>query len=674
MPEFRLRRPFPVVALLLACALFLTLRQMAALVPPGLWWDLLLRGADLPDPAPGGAPALGPLLLHSLFLPRVAMSLLCGAALAFAGVLLQQVLRNPMAEPATLGVAPGAALALALAAVLAPDLLLPAPLGLGRVPVAFLGGMAALGLVLLLSAARGFAPLAVILAGMVVSLACGAMAALVTLFRHDLLLGLFFWGAGALEQRGWDGVRSLGLWSGAVGLAVLPLRRPLALLALGDEGAQGLGLGVGRLRLLGLGLAVLLSAAVVSQVGVVSFIGLATPALARLLGLRRLGERLFWGALLGGGLLWLTDQLVLLIPQGYRTLPTGAMAGFLGAPLLLVLLPRLPATPPPALSRGDLQPVRHRLLPALGPLLLGTPLLLWLAMAAGQDAAGWHWASGDMLHDLLPWRLPRALAALSAGILMALAGTLTQRLTGNPMAAPEVLGISSGAALGVIVMLFTLPLPSRGGQMLAGAAGAAIVLAVMLGLGRRSGFSPERLILVGIALTALLGTATGLVMASGDPRAVELLNWMSGSTYAMELPDAFFLLLAAVLGLGLLVPLARWLDILPLGEVTALGLGLPLPMVRLCLLLLVAAMTSVAMLVVGPLSFTGLLAPQIAHRLGLGRGWHQALGAAMIGGNITLLADWFGRMLDFPFQIPAGLLVSVLGGPLMIWLMLRRPG
>ncbi|MBR0646337.1 Fe(3+)-hydroxamate ABC transporter permease FhuB [Roseomonas hellenica] len=644
-------------ALLLAAAL-LAWRELAGRLPPALWWQAAFAPVE---------EDLRQVVVHYAMLPRSAVAILAGAALALAGILLQQVLRNPMAEPATLGVSAGASLALTGATLFLPGLLV-----LGREPVAFAGGVAALVLVLALSWRQGFAPLQVILAGMVVSLACGALSAVLVQFHHDMLLGLFIWGAGTLDQRGWDSAQLLLTRLAAATLLAWLLLRPLRLLELDEEVAASLGARVAITRLAGLGVAVLLAASVVSAVGLISFLGLATPALARLLGLRSFKSRLLWGPLLGAGLLWLTDQVVLLIPTGYRSLSTGAMVGFLGAPLLIWLLPRLPASPTPILARPQV-PGRHGR-PWL--LLLGLLLLLltlvWLALAIGQDAEGWHWASGPAFEALLAWRAPRVAAALACGLLLAQAGTLMQRMTGNPMAAPEVLGITSGAALGVIALIFTVTGTTRWTQMAAGAAGAFVVLAIMLALGRKSGFAPNRLILAGIALTALLGTMTGLVMASGDPRAVALLTWMAGSTYAVSTSEGTVLFILAAISLLLVPMLARWLDILPLGPTAARVLGLPLTAARLCLLLLTAAMTSVATLVVGPLSFVGLLAPQIARMVGLGRALHQMLGAALLGAVILVLADWVGRNAAFPFQIAAGLLATAIGGPALLWLLVRR--
>src|SRR5690606_2748670 len=151
-------------------------------------------------------------------------------------------------------------------------------------------------------------------------------------------------------------------------------------------------------------------------------------------------QRLVWSTLLGAALLWLTDLLVQWIAGPYRELlPTGAVAGLLGAPLLLWLIPRLRLTdnPPPRGSGLAIQRRRGAQALLLLLALLGGALLL--ALALGQGPEGWRWQLAEPLLDL---RAPRVIAAAAAGLMLAVAGTLIQRLTGNPMASPELMGIS----------------------------------------------------------------------------------------------------------------------------------------------------------------------------------------------------------------------------------------
>jgi len=259
------------------------------------------------------------------------------------------------------------------------------------------------------------------------------------------------------------------------------------------------------------------------------------------------------------------------------------------------------------------------------------------------------------------------LAAAGAGLLLALAGTLIQRVTGNPMASPEVLGISSGTAMGLIAALYWLPQAGTPTLLGLGALSALATLALLVALNRRQQFRAAPLLLSGVAITALFDAVRSIVLAGGDPRVQQVLAWLSGSTYYLDLPTALGVLgLATVLLLAVL-PLSRWLDLLGLGAPAALSLGVAVVRVRLLVLALVALITAGATLVVGPLSFVGLLAPHLARLLGLARARAQLVGAGLVGAVLMVMADWLGRQWLFPQEIPAGLMASLLGGAYFLW-------
>lgn len=645
---------------LLVSALALSFWTLATHLPVPQWGALLDAGSD----------DMRILVLRQSLLPRMVVSILCGAALGLAGTIFQQVLRNPLASPMTLGVAAGAKLALGAATLWGVPLLL----GIGRDGIAFLGGAAAMAATIALAWRRGLSPLALVLGGLVLGLYCGSLSALLLLFEEHTLTGLFLWGNGSLVQQGWDVAIGLAWRLAALaGLAWL-LLRPLTLLALDDEGVRGLGLSLRFIRFAALATAVGLSSIVVSLVGVIGFIGLIAPALARLGGARRLADQMLWAPMIGAGLLWSTDQSVLLFggPSGSQV-PTGAVTALFGAPMLLWLLPRLRSTERP--DAGQAGPARRARRPALTLALLCLALTAAtvLALTLGRDAGGgWSFAWGEAFAALSPWRVPRSLAAFCAGAMLGVAGTILQRLLRNPMASPEVLGVSAGAALGVIAVLFALPAASHDQQIAAATAGAAIVLATMLMLGRRSGFTPERMLLAGIALGALLDALVGALTASGDPRAMLLLNWMTGSTYAVDEAQLAWAAGSALLLVALAAPGLRWLDLIALGDAAGIALGLRLPMVRLLLLLLAAALTAAATLVVGPLTFVGLMTPHLSRLVGLQRAAPQLAASALSGALVMVLADWLGRVVAFPWQMPAGLIATLIGGPVLIALLARR--
>ncbi|BEO82380.1 Fe3+-hydroxamate ABC transporter permease FhuB [Serratia marcescens] len=652
--------PLMLILLLLATAGGLTIYNLAQQLPP-VQWARALSAPDIDD--------VRQMLFHYSLLPRLTVSLLAGAGLGLVGVLFQQVLRNPLAEPSTLGVAAGAQLGLTIATLW----VLPGG-EFTRQLAAMAGAIVVGGLVFGVAWGKRMSPVTLILAGLVLGLYCGAVNSLLALFHYDQLQGMFLWGTGALNQQDWSAVQFILPRLLVAGLLAALLLRPLTLLGLDDGVARNLGLGLSMARFCTLGLAIIFSAMLVSAVGVIGFIGLFAPLMAKMLGARRLAHRMMLAPLLGALLLWLTDQVMLGVTQVWREIPTGAATALFGAPLLLWLLPRLrsAATPPP-MNLGDKVPAERGNLP-VWILVGGLVLLLGLTLALmlGKNAGGWHWSLGAELDSLLPWRWPRVLSALAAGMMLAVAGTLIQKLTGNPMASPEVLGISSGAAFGVVMMLFMVPGDAFVWLLPAGSLGAAATLLIIMIAAGRGGFSTERMLLAGIALSTAFTNVIFLLLASGDPRMGGLLTWLSGSTYSVEPAQALRTALVAA-GLMVLAPLCRrWLTILPLGGATARSVGIALTPARLTILLLAAVLTAMATLTVGPLSFVGLMAPHMARMLGFRRALPQMVIAALLGGLLMVFADWCGRMLLFPYQIPAGLLATFIGAPYFVYLLRKQ--
>ncbi|WP_413163276.1 Fe(3+)-hydroxamate ABC transporter permease FhuB [Aeromonas salmonicida] len=651
-----LQRP---TLILLGLTLSLACWELARQLPSVLWWHTLFA-PNLDDARQA--------VVHFSWLPRLTVTLLAGAALGLAGTLMQQVLRNPLASPTTLGVASGAQLALMMVTLFAPSWLL-----LGREWIAMAGGSLAMALVFALAWRRQLNPVVIVFAGLVINLYLAAISMGLLLFFQEELKGLLVWGSGSLAQNSWSGVDYLLPRLLVAGGLAAALVRPLAVLELDDASARSLGVSLQHLRLAGLGLAVFVTACVVSVVGLIGFIGLAAPAMVRLLGIRQLGQRLLWAPVLGALLLAATDLLLQSVSRFWPMLiPTGAMTALLGAPLLLWLIPRLSLKSGTPKASAGLLVARH---PA--PTRLITLLLLGLGLAIigsllfGQGMHGWSWPSWLRWQAQLEWRLPRTLAAGAAGILLALAGTLLQRVSNNPMASPELLGVSGGTFMGVIataLLLPALPLPM---MLLGGLIGAFGCLLLLVLVNRKHGFQPERILLSGIAITALFEPLQAIALANGDMRVQQLLSWMSGSTYYVTLPVAYGLVALAVLMLAACLLISRWLDLLPMGPALAITLGIRLNRAQLAILLLVAVLTASSTLVVGPLSFVGLLAPHMAKLMGLVRARWHLLGAAASGALLMVSADWIGQQILFPQDVPVGLVSTLLGGAYFMWCLRR---
>lgn len=285
----------------------------------------------------------------------------------------------------------------------------------------------------------------------------------------------------------------------------------------------------------------------------------------------------------------------------------------------------------------------------------------------GRDLDGaWVIELGTALQPFLAWRLPRMVGALAAGAMLAVAGVMLQRLTRNPMASPEVLGVSAGSAFGLLVAVFFLAAPDHLILTACAALGAAAVLGTLLVSVRRVGLGGNQALLTGVALAAFLMALLSAVTATGDPRAMLLMGWMAGSTYRVNAVEATVAGVLALAMLPALPVLARQLEHLSLGAAHAGSVGLPVARSGLIVLCTAGLLTAAATLIVGPLSFVGLMAPHIARRLGFARCLPQLAAAALIGAIIMVTADLLGRTIHFPWQLPAGLLSALIGAPVLL--------
>lgn len=598
-------------------------------------------------------------------LPRLSMALLTGVALGLSGSLLQQITQNRLVSPMTIGASSGAWLGLVLATLLVPTFA--ASHGHWA---ALLGALVAVGLVLLIAGRSGIGGLPLVLGGMAMNLLLGALAAGLVLINNQYTQGLFVWGAGDLAQIDWHWVQ--WLWPKLLlALPVLILApRPLSLLQLGGDAAQGRGLALWPVMLVLFLAALWLCSVSITAVGLIGFIGLLTPNLAKMLGARTARDELFYSALLGALLLLGTDALALLANRiSGQLVPSGAAAALIGAPVLLWLARRHLAAEDPRglqLPRGA---ERFGWRSALWVALLAV-LALTVALGLARGVDGWHLQWPSALVWSLRW--PRVLTAASAGAGLAISGLLLQRLLRNPLASPDILGLSAGATLAVMLALIIFGGAVFGAVApLAAFVGSLAVLAVLMLLGRRHHYSPALMALLGISLGALLNAALQFVLAKGSGDSFALLGWLAGSTYRATPAQALWLTVGVLLFGALALLFQRALTLIGIGDGVAASRGLNVPRLRLALLVLVALLCALVTSLLGPVAFLGLLAPHIAVMLGARRVLPQLLLAASLGAVLMLLADWVGRTLIFPLQIPVGIVASVLCGSYFVYLLIR---
>jgi ferric hydroxamate transport system permease protein len=618
-------------------------------------------------------------LVRGVRLPRAVMGLLAGAALAVAGALLQTVTRNPLASASTLGLNSGAYFIVVLGAVYFPALKAEAPLLL-----ALAGACGAAVMSYLMAGGRRSTPVRVALSGMIVSLVLASLTSALQLLYENETNGLFVWGSGSLLQNDWAGVRYAWVWI-AVGIgAVCLLARTLDLLELGEETARSLGQSVQGVRLMALAAAVLLAGETVSVVGPIGFVGLIAPHLVRLAGYRRhrllLPASALWGAVVLTG----ADVVARMFRSSLGELPAGAVTAAIGAPWLIVLAIRSAKGGMQQDSRSSMSVGIHKRrripYPAL-ILLLGAAFVILtliglmagtMKLSMGEVGAVLAGGGSDMARNIIfDLRLPRILVALLAGAVLAVAGVMMQGAVRNPLADPSVVGVTSGAGFGALLLLVVWPHAPGTLLPVAALAGAVAAAGTVYALAWRRGLNPAVLALVGIAVSAIGSAGIQFLVIKSGINAASALAWLTGSTYARGWRELYRLIIPAAILIPAAWALGRRIDLLAFGDEVSLGLGLKLQKTRLYAAAVGVALAASAVASVGTVGFIGLLAPH-AVRLTVGQNHRQSVVLSAIVGAILLVsADIIGKVILAPKEVPSGIVVALIGAPYLLLLMYR---
>lgn len=311
-------------------------------------------------------------------------------------------------------------------------------------------------------------------------------------------------------------------------------------------------------------------------------------------------------------------------------------------------------------------------------IVIGVLALLRLTLYRGLDGAmefGWP------ERDILRYRMTPLVVALLVGAGLATSGLLLQALLRNALASPFILGLSSGAGLGVVTSMYVAAVfgVAIGDALQTGPAlvGSIVVLGIVYLLGhRRGGLDPLTLILVGVVVSAICGALTMFIQQIGPPSLrIDLMRWLFGRI--PQSLDALTLTVAAVLviaGVVIAFALGKAMDIAMLADDEARSVGLSIGRLRQVLFLIAGMLAAATVTIAGPIAFVGLIAPHTA-RLVIGAR-HQPLVpiAAGVGIVMVLGADLAGQLLPFSGgRVPVGIFTALIGGPAFIWLLRQRP-
>lgn len=297
---------------------------------------------------------------------------------------------------------------------------------------------------------------------------------------------------------------------------------------------------------------------------------------------------------------------------------------------------------------------------------VSVPLKEVLASLTGRNAE-----ASNLI--IMQFRLPRIVAAILIGAALAVAGALLQGVIRNPLASPDLLGVTGGASVAVVAFMTFVTGYSIHWVPFIAIGGALVATTINYVFAWKKGVSPFRLVLIGIGISTAMGALTTFLLISGPAYlAAQVLNWMTGSIYGTNWSyiEVLWPWVAVFIPLSLL--LAKELNVQSLGEDVARGLGSRLQLSRMILLFYSVALAGAAVGVAGTISFIGLMAPHIARML-VGNSYKMIIPvSALIGAIILLLADLAGRMLFQPLDVPAGVFTAGIGAPFFMYLLFKR--
>ncbi|HDZ4936356.1 TPA: iron ABC transporter permease [Campylobacter jejuni] len=589
-------------------------------------------------------------------LSRFFMCLLCGFLLAFSSLILRIVMQNPLASDTTLGVAPSASFAILIA-----TLFFPSFLNISKVLMGFAGAFSVLFLIFIFMLKRRLNSTSIILLGLISGMIFGALSSLLMLFYPEESKAFLLFNSGYFTQNGFKDVVEFFCYAGVALVSLYFFIPYFKILNLGDELASSVGQNIFYVKFFALCLSAYFITLVVSFVGVISFLGLFASVFVEFFKIKNIRKEFIICGFLGFFLLFVVDLLlqILQILKGVN-LPTGGVLALIGSPLLIFAVFRmLKETFNDDIYISCCFKEKY----VIVGLILLVLMLFFLNLYFDFSTLNFK----NMPDEILALRLNKLAILLLCGILLALVGFILQKLSFNPMASPEMLGINSGASLGV---LFALYFSLEYIQIFA-IIGALLVLCFLFFLSVQFNINMQKIILIGIAIMFFVDALGKIFLASGDFKAYVFLAYTQAGLINIDENLSLSLLIYTGIFLFILYILYPSLKIFSLGENCALSVGLNITKVRIIFLSLSAFACALSALCIGPFSFVGLLAAHIVRLLGIKKLYNQLLSTALLGICLMFLAYFISKIALFPYEIPLGIVATLLGS-ICLFFMIKR--
>lgn len=581
-------------------------------------------------------------------LSRFFMCLLCGFLLAFSSLILRIVVQNSLASDTTLGVAPCSSFAILISILFLPDFF-----NVSKILSGFLGAFLVLFLTFIFMLKKHLNSTSVVLIGLISGMFFSALTSLFVLFYPEESKAFLLFNNGYFTQNGFKDVIGLFCYSSIALIGLYYLAPSLKILNLGDELASSIGQNIFYTKCFALCLSAYFTALVVSFVGVISFLGLFASISVQFFRIKNIRKEFVICGFLGFLLLTGVDLLLQIfqILRGIE-LPTGGVLALIGSPLLIFIVSKMLRE----YKNHDYSYVLYRFKEKniLIGLILLVCVLFFINLYFNFSTSNFE----GLQNEIFALRISKLFVLFFCGILLALVGFILQRLSFNPMASPEMLGINSGASLGVLFALYF----SLDQIQIFATMGSLLVLCFLFYLSIRFQMSMQKIILIGTAIMFFVDALGKIFLASGDFKAYNFLAYTQAGLINTDIKLIIALFVYTVIFISFLHILYPSLKSFILGENCALAVGVNIIKVKIIFFILSAFACALTSLSIGPFSFIGLLSFHIVRVLGVKKLYNQIFSVALMGVFLIFLAHFVSKIALFPYEIPLGIVATLLGG------------
>ena len=599
------------------------------------------------------------ILLNEITIPRIIGCFIGGSSLALSACILQIIYRNPLLSSSTLGIVSSVKMVMILILIFAPNMLIQNQFILQYIYTLFI-------FFIIVKISKNMGQNSIIILGMFIGFIQSSITALLTLYNQRWIDSIFFWQLGDVLDGSWENIAYLSLFIIPAFLILFFMKKHLQALVLDKEELISIGINVKLLHIILIVLSIYISVAVISLFGVIGFVGIIAPNLVRMFKVSNVKSMIVVSSFVGAWLVMIADFITQIIDkydlvQGFMSLPAGLFTSVLGGLIIIYMF----------MQRNFFDITNHKI--NISPITYNISYFVWIGVFViiissfymGHDNIStidiYNYIYGGVESFSISERLNRLILSITTGAGLSLCGAILQRLLHNPLASPEVLGVSSISFFVVVVAFVFFPFSLNSYTMIfAGIFGALIGLMIISCVLIYKNLSTSAIILVGISLLAIFSALTDILIVFSSSKQTQILQWVNGSFDSVSNDIANGVVVIVLISSIILLSLSRLFMVLPLGRTTNTSVGVNYNFYYILVLFFCVVIIGSVSTAIGPFSLIGLISPYFARIITTVNHKFYNINSMMIGAGLLSLSDGLNRSLHSFLPIPTGIILTLL--------------